>query len=268
MAKEKKYNMLYRITNLLNGKIYIGVHCTDIFDDGYMGSGKKIKLAIEKYGKENFKKEILAYCIDAKTAYEFEHKIVTREFINREDTYNIQVGGFGFLSDTQRKESWRKSLSEARKGRIPWNKGKKMSKEFCEKASKAHKGRTSHRKGKSFVEEYGAERAELLKKQCSLSHKGIISHRKGKSWEEEYGIEYATILREKSKQSHTGKKATEETKRKMSEARKGEKNCNFGKPMAEETKRKISEKLKGRKLSAEVRKKMSEAHKNRKENVL
>ena len=58
------YYGLYKITNLINGKMYIGQHVTSNLDDGYMGSGKIIKYAIKKYGVENFKKEWIGFYED------------------------------------------------------------------------------------------------------------------------------------------------------------------------------------------------------------
>jgi hypothetical protein len=54
-----KYYTIYKTTNLINGKIYIGKHETSDLNDTYMGSGKVLMNAIKKYGKDSFKKEIL-----------------------------------------------------------------------------------------------------------------------------------------------------------------------------------------------------------------
>lgn len=88
-------NYLYQITNLINNKIYVGVHKTDNIDDSYMGSGKIINRAIKKYGIENFKKEILEFYDTYKEALAREAEIVTDEFLLREDVYNLRRGGQG-----------------------------------------------------------------------------------------------------------------------------------------------------------------------------
>lgn len=87
--------ILYRITNLVNGKIYVGVHKTRNLDDGYMGSGKLIRCAIKKYGVENFQKEILETFETAAKMYEREKQVVTWEFLERNDVYNVCRGGHG-----------------------------------------------------------------------------------------------------------------------------------------------------------------------------
>ena len=86
---------LYKITNTINGKIYIGVHQTDDINDGYMGSGKLIKRAIEKYGIESFTKDILGKYNTPEEMYGAESLVVDSEFIKRPDTYNLTEGGRG-----------------------------------------------------------------------------------------------------------------------------------------------------------------------------
>jgi len=69
-----------------------------------MGSGKVIKSAIEKYGIDNFKKDILEFFEDSETMYAREKEIVTHEFLLREDTYNLRrggTGGFDYINSNQ-----------------------------------------------------------------------------------------------------------------------------------------------------------------------
>lgn len=90
-----KYHVIYKVTNLKNEKIYVGYHSTSNLEDDYLGSGKLIKKAIEKYGPENFKREILHVFDNMEEALSKEREIVTEEFINDERTYNLQIGGWG-----------------------------------------------------------------------------------------------------------------------------------------------------------------------------
>lgn len=90
------YYTIYKTTNLINQMIYIGCHCTDILNDGYMGSGSEIYRAIKKYGKGNFTKEIMFVFETEKQMLDKEKELVNEDFILRSDTYNVLQGGGGF----------------------------------------------------------------------------------------------------------------------------------------------------------------------------
>ncbi len=87
---------LYKTTNLINEKIYIGVHRASRLNDGYLGSGKILKAAIKKYGRQNFTKEILETFQSETEMFSREREIVNNTFILQENTYNLRKGGDGF----------------------------------------------------------------------------------------------------------------------------------------------------------------------------
>jgi hypothetical protein len=111
--------LIYKITNNINGKIYVGAHVTQDINDGYMGSGHALKRAKKKYGIEHFSKEIL-YIFNNETAmWDEEKKIVNEEFCNRKDTYNVRVGGIGgwnhYNGSIKHKESSRRGGKKSAK---------------------------------------------------------------------------------------------------------------------------------------------------------
>ena len=91
----KKFYTIYKITNLINNNFYIGAHETYNIEDYYFGSGKYLNNAINKYGKENFRKEIMYLCLSRELMYDLESLLVDEKFIKRKDTYNIKLGGLG-----------------------------------------------------------------------------------------------------------------------------------------------------------------------------
>ena len=95
--EKKKYYLVYQITNKLNNMIYIGGHVTENINDKYMGSGTNIRKAIKQYGLENFDKSIL-YCFDnLEDMFAKEKELVNREFIAKDNNYNICIGGSGLI---------------------------------------------------------------------------------------------------------------------------------------------------------------------------
>ena len=89
------YNIVYKTTNLINGRWYIGVHHTKNINDGYIGSGLGLKEAIKKYGKHSFKREILYTFNTLDEAYEMEAKLITSDIIESRNNYNLALGGKG-----------------------------------------------------------------------------------------------------------------------------------------------------------------------------
>lgn len=91
------YYTIYETTNLVNGKKYRGRHKTENPNDDYLGSGNNMFLAIEKYGKENFFKEVIFFAFNSKFMCEIEREFVDSEWVSRKDTYNISLGGNGLM---------------------------------------------------------------------------------------------------------------------------------------------------------------------------
>jgi hypothetical protein len=99
MKTKKQYHFLYKTTNTINGKYYIGMHTTYNLNDGYLGSGYMLRNSIKKYGKENFKLEILEFFQSRDELAKAEKSIVTEELILDEKCMNLKPGGNGGFSE-------------------------------------------------------------------------------------------------------------------------------------------------------------------------
>lgn len=88
--------IVYKTTNIINGNYYIGVHRTDDEDaSNYLGSGKVLIQAVEKYGRENFTRETLFSYEFAEDAFAKEAEILTDELLSLDECYNLKRGGYG-----------------------------------------------------------------------------------------------------------------------------------------------------------------------------
>lgn len=152
--------------------IYIGVHKTNCIDDGYFGSGKILKRAIKKYGENNFRRDVIMEFENEEDMYAAEMQIVDENFVARDDTYNLKIGGnggFSHINSTDRQfytekskktvEEWsqeyrnyvnsRKSLKGEKNGMYGVHRfgesaptyGKHMTEETKTKISDANKGK-------------------------------------------------------------------------------------------------------------------------------
>jgi hypothetical protein len=88
------FHIVYRVTNVVNGKFYVGYHKTADLNDKYLGSGTVLRRAVAKYGEENFRKEVLFTFDNAVEAFQKEEEVVKQ---HKDDPmcYNLRKGGKG-----------------------------------------------------------------------------------------------------------------------------------------------------------------------------
>ena len=160
----KKYHYLYKTTNLINNKYYYGMHSTNNIEDDYLGSGIYLRRAIRKYGKDNFKREIIEMFDTREELIQAEINLITNELLNEDLCMNLTNGGFsGFdyinnlrKTDEEFNKKWIKIQSDKLKklhkdGKINYNtfEGKTHSDDTKNKMSEKAKQRIGN-KNSSF----------------------------------------------------------------------------------------------------------------------
>lgn len=140
--------IIYKTTNLINGKYYVGQHNTSA-NDSYIGSGLILEKAIKKYGKENFQREILEICNKQNKDEREIYWINKLSATNQEIGYNLHNGGIGgnLIEWTEERRNERKGNKniakrpEVREKISKFWKGRKRSLENCKKYSEIKKGK-------------------------------------------------------------------------------------------------------------------------------
>lgn len=206
--------VIYKITNTLNGKSYIGKtrqglgrRITQHKYDSKRGS-LGIGAAIRKYGWENFTVEVLEEC-PIELLNEREIFWIAELNSKAPNGYNLTDGGDGGRGCSPSAET-RAKLSAKMKGRPAHNKGQKMSAETCARMS-------ATKKAMGFMppSTKGRHHSEESKAKMSVAQSG-------------------------SNNPQYGKHHSEETRAKMSLAQKGRPAHNKGKPHSPETRAKIA----------------------------
>ena len=207
MSSIKYY--IYITTNLINGKKYIGKH-KGLLDDDYLGSGIVLTKAIEKYGRNNFKKEILYISSSEEENCKMEQYFI-KKFNATEDKnfYNIASGGQGGYAtqgySLKERQKINKKISEANSKENHPMYGKHHSEETKEKLRKASLAYWTKEKRKERSKQYMGENNPMYGKKQSLeSIQKRISH-----------TDFSVYR-------------TKEYREKMSKATSGEKNGNYG----------------------------------------
>ena len=110
--KQKKYHFIYKTTNIINSKFYVGMHSTDNLEDGYLGSGKRLWRSIKKYGKEHFKIEILEFFGSREDLKNKEEELITESLLKEPLCMNLMCGGEGGSQSIEKLKKWLKSSTD------------------------------------------------------------------------------------------------------------------------------------------------------------
>ena len=107
--KKSDIHYIYKTTCLVTNRYYVGMHSTNNLNDGYLGSGRRLRYSIRKYGTESHKKEILEFFENRELLIEGEINFITDEMVNDPNCMNLRKGGTGGFTIEQQRLNAKKS---------------------------------------------------------------------------------------------------------------------------------------------------------------
>jgi len=146
--------VVYITTNTVTGERYIGLDSKN--DSTYFGSGDKLKKALKKYGKKNFKKEVLEECSTLEELQKRELYWINKFNATEDPTfYNILSTKIPLQKGRKRSKKTRQKISQAKKEFYKTHdshlKGTKLTQEHIKKVSEANKGRKHSEKTRKLL---------------------------------------------------------------------------------------------------------------------
>lgn len=163
------------------------MHSTTNLNDGYIGSGTNLRFAIRKYGPNNFKFEILEWCINREELIKREKEIINENFLNDPNCYNLKPGGTGGFNNPTHQYNCSKAAGIKHREMLECDENyrKKISISRTETNKKNH----SNGRLKSIQQIYswvGKKHKEETKKKISeknsLNHSGQKNSQFGTKW--------------------------------------------------------------------------------------
>jgi hypothetical protein len=149
------------------------MHSTSNLKDGYLGSGTHLRYSIRKYGIDNFKIEILEWCITRENLIEKEKEIITENHINNPNCYNLKFGGLGGGGFVNKEHQFKCSQAAGKKHSERLLNDEEYRKNYSEKLSESGKKRYEEGNLKTLSCDWtGKNHSEISKQKMSTSKKG------------------------------------------------------------------------------------------------
>lgn len=190
-GSDGRFHFVYRTTNLVNGRYYIGKHSTRVLEDRYLGSGKRFWRELNKYGRENFTREILFFCETAKDAFAKEKEFLTDEVRLTEQCLNLQPGGGGGFKDKEHMMKCSKAGNEAKALKMQDD---EYAREFSHTMRVLRIGNNHFDKSLRFTgKKHSDETKEKIRTVNSVKQAGSKNSQFGKQWI--YSIELNKSIR-------------------------------------------------------------------------
>lgn len=217
--KSDYFGYVYKTTNLIDGKIYVGQHMSPVFDERYLGSGRLLWDVIEKYGKDAFTCEVVCWCRTPDELNEFEIKYIAEfDSCNPEIGYNLASGGvwngFRGCKHTEEYKEFMRTISI----------GRTMPEEVRRKIGKANRGKVESRR------------------------RGVETRRLSGGYQTPHSDDALVQMGVHLGKSNVGRKRSEDAKRKIAEG-------NRGKVVSSETREKLRVASSGRSMSDDAKRK-------------